>query len=100
MKKPVCLCCFRDGPEQDGHQLFQPGEQHPCAWVHRACLIEYLGHHLTRTGTTLTPDRVCVICEVNVPGEDLWGLHFDPSNARPGLWLHPACIAETNYYCE
>jgi hypothetical protein len=49
-------------------------------------------------GTTLTPDMVCVICEVNVPGEELWALHFDPNNARPALWLHPECITETNYY--
>jgi hypothetical protein len=97
MKKPVCLCCFRDGPEHEGHQLFQPHEQHPCAWVDRACVMAYLQRHLKPKGTDLVPEMVCVVCEVTVPGETLSALHFDPRNPRTVFWTHPECIWETNY---
>jgi hypothetical protein len=59
--------------------------------------VKYLLQHLKPKGPDLVSELVCVICEVNVPGETLWPLHFDPRNPRPALWVHPECIAETDY---
>jgi hypothetical protein len=87
---PPCICCSVNDGATEVYQFFQPGKSEPCAWAHPSCFVEFVRRHARVTPTEL----VCVICELNVPGELLHPLHAGPETVPVAVWVHGSCMAD------
>lgn len=108
---PPCLLCRTsddDSPhferrwksvlkrDSDGYfELFQPEMPNPFGWVHESCLYEFMLHNSGWNAEgKARPNKVCIICEINIPSEDLLPLVWEGQKVPPVFWAHRDCLKD------